>query len=311
MGEAVEMAGVVDIANEDRRQLQDYMRREFTALLREPQATLYHYTDGAAAASILDQSSLRATNILYLDDGREIRHAIDLFREALAIRRDRATDPQSSELNALIARYLEDTGQYVPPDVWIATFTERRDGGDLWDRYSHIGHGVALGFTPQPLGKAAEAGGAFLAPCCYDDATKIAIMGRGLELLERLYAAKTVRRWGQSNEAGARLVRYVVRELALFGALMKRSELAGENEWRLVIVNASQTAVGARRIKAEAKRDYTALYIDLELGDASDRLPIGEILVGPGEYQEMTERAFRTLLYKYGYERADVTLARM
>jgi hypothetical protein len=299
------MADPADIATEDRRQLQEYMRREFTALLREPTKPLYHYTDGEAAANILDLSTFHASNILYLDDGRDLQHTVDSFREAMALRLERNAHPQAQELNDLISRYLLDVGRFVPPDVWIATFTEQRDNPDHWDTYGHASHGVALGFTPMALSRAAETSGAFLAPCCYDDDTKVAIMGRGLDLLERLYEAKA-KRWVQSSDAGIKVVRYVIRELALFGALMKRSEFAAENEWRLVVVNASQTPVGARRIKARAKPDYTSLYIDLELGDANDRLPISEIVVGPSANQEMTERAFRTLLYKYGYEGADV-----
>ena len=101
-------------------------------------------------------------------------------------------------------------------------------------------------------------------------------------------------------------VKDVLRELALFGALMKRSELKGEDEWRVILCNPSQTAVGARRIRAIAKPEYTSLYIDLEIADATDRLPLCEILIGPGDRQQMTARAFWTLLYKHGYERADV-----
>jgi hypothetical protein len=30
------------------------------------------------------------------------------------------------------------------------------------------------------------------------------------------------------------------------------------------------------------------------------------VLIGPSPHQEMTARAFRTLLYKHGYERTDI-----
>ncbi|HLG87815.1 MAG TPA: hypothetical protein VKZ79_11545 [Alphaproteobacteria bacterium] len=298
------MAETAGITNEDRKQLQEYMRREFTGLLRVPARPLYHYTDGQAAADILDGCAFRATNILYLSDGREIQHAVDCFQEAMALRLERDRSERSLRLDALVSRYLSEVGQYVPPDVWLVTFTELRDSQRHWEALHSGGHGVALGFAPQALARAAETGGAFLAPCCYDDDIKIAIMGRGLDLIDRLYATKADR----SPEVGINLARTVIRELALFGALMKRSDLADENEWRLIVVNAGQTPVGARRIKALARPLYTSLYIDLEIGDASDRLPLTEIIVGPSSYQQMTERAFRTLLYKYGYEQTDVLL---
>jgi len=299
------MAEQAGIGADDIKQVQDYVRREFSSLMRPLKWIAYHYTGGGAAASILDEGKIRATNILYMDDGREIQHSLDFFLRAMALRLEQRPGPTSSALNDVIAEYLSRVGGTVPPDIWIATLTTVRDDADQWQPPSAAGHGVALGFAPAGLARAADAGGVLLAPCCYDDATKLAIMGRGLEVLERLYERRL-----RNNPRGAAdaepLVRYVVRELALFGALMKRSDLAHENEWRLILCNPSQTAAGARRITALPKGDYTGLYIDIDLADAAERLPIAEILIGPSPMQQMTARAFRTLLYKHGYDRVDV-----
>jgi hypothetical protein len=270
---------------------------------------VYHYTDGGAAANILEQARLRATNILYLDDGREMRHTVDFFRQAMELRLRAHPDGATAELNALIGRYLSEVGAMVPPDIWIATLAAAPDSSDQWRSLADRGHGVALGFSAGGIIRAAESSGALLAPCCYDDETKILVMSRGLDVLERLYQrrAKTLLRGADAAEP---LVRYVVRELALFGAMMKRSELKHEDEWRLILCNPSQTAVGARRIQPLAKSDYTALYIDLDLADTSGRLPLDEVLIGPSAHQEMTARAFRTLLYKHGYETASISSSR-
>jgi hypothetical protein len=298
------MAESTGITGDDIRQVQDYVRREFNTLLRPLDHPVYHYTDGAAAANILEEARLRATNILYLDDGRDMGHSVDFFRQAMANRLAQHPGGATAELNGIITDYLSQVGGYVPPDIWIATFTRERDSAHQWQAFSERGHGVSIGFTSNGILRGAESGGALLAPCCYDDATKVAIMTRGLELLEKLYEKR--RKTAGQPPAAEALVRYVIRELALFGALMKRSDLAHEEEWRVILCNPSQTAVGARRIKAITKHDYTALYIDLEMADATDRLPICEILVGPSTHQQMTARAFWTLLYKHGYDRAEV-----
>jgi hypothetical protein len=299
------MADAAAIDSDAVRQVQDYIRREFNALIRPLKHPVYHYTDGGAAVGIIDQAKLRATNILYLDDGRDMAHSLEFFGEAIAIRERENPGGVTAELTALIHQYMSEVGSYVPPDIWIATFTSQRDSADAWQAAQERGHRVALGFSPAGIMRGAETGGALLAPCCYDDGTKVGIMLRGLEVAEKLY---TKRRdsFARNPAAGGALVRYVLRELALFGALMKRSDLAHEEEWRVILCNPSQTAVGARRINAVAKADYTSLYIDLEIADATDRLPICEILVGPSPHQQMTARAFWTLLYKHGYERADV-----
>jgi hypothetical protein len=299
------MAEMAGIDTDAIRQVQEYIRREFNALLRPLTHPVYHYTDGAAAIAILEGAKLRATNILYLDDGRDMAHSVEFFQRALALREARNPGGVTAELAGLIRQYLSEVGSYVPPDVWIATFSSEHDSARQWRSVHGCGHAVAVGFSPAGIRRAAETGGALLAPCCYDDETKIAIMSRGLEVAERLYE-KRRETFARTAGGGVALVRYVLRELALFGALMKRSELKHEDEWRVILCNASQTAVGARRIHAVAKPDYTSLYIDLEIADATDRLPLCEILVGPGKHQQMTARAFWTLLYKHGYERADV-----
>lgn len=300
------MAYAAAIDGDAIRQVQDYIRREFNALIRPLKHPVYHYTDGGAAVGIIEEAKLRATNILYLDDGRDMAHSLEFFGEAIAIRQRQNPGGVTAELVALIQQYMSEVGNYVPPDIWIATFSSQRDSAYGWQAaQKRDSHGVALGFSAAGIMRGAETGGALLAPCCYDDDTKVGIMTRGLEIAEKLYE-KRRQAFAKTPDAGVALVRYVLRELALFGALMKRSDLAHEEEWRVILCNPSQTAVGARRINAIARPDYTSLYIDIEIADATDRMPICEILIGPSPHQQMTARAFWTLLYKHGYERADV-----
>jgi hypothetical protein len=292
------------ISHEERKQIQAYMRSEFDALIREPERTIHHYTNGAAAARIVDQARLRATNILFLNDGVELGYAVDAFRAAMKERTQGPASPDRQRIYRSIDRYLAHVSGDMPPDVWVITFTEQRDTEAHWRTYGR-GTGVALGFSPEGMIRAAEAGGAVLLPCCYDDRIKIGIMSRGLALIEQLYAQRNGRRT-DGVDSGEALVRSVIREIALFSALMKPAALAEEREWRVVLVNATQTAAGARAINAVAMPEYMSLAVDLPLADADDRLPLTEIVVGPGRQQRLTERAFRTLLYKNGYERVAV-----
>ena len=80
------MAEAATIDTDAVRQVQDYIRREFNALMRPLTHPVYHYTDGAAAVAIIEDAKLRATNILYLDDGRDMAHSVDFFQQALTIR---------------------------------------------------------------------------------------------------------------------------------------------------------------------------------------------------------------------------------
>jgi hypothetical protein len=242
-----------------------------------------------------------------MEEGQDVGQMVAMLRLAMARRARSDASGAAAELSRLVEGYLADTVSYAPPDLWIAAFAARRDDETQWSRTGSQDHGVALGFSPGGISRAADAAGALLAPCCYDDAVKMAIVERGLDLLAQLFARRLKR---QAVGDGAPLARHFVRELALVGALMKPPSLAHEDEWRLILCNPCQTAAGARRITALARPDYTSLYIDLEIADSSGRLPIGEIVVGPSLHQLFTVRAFRMLLYKHGYGRSDVTVTR-
>src|ERR1700753_2958915 len=114
------MADATAIDSDAIRQVQDYIRREFNALIRPLKHPVYHYTHGGAAVGIIEDAKLRATNILYLDDGRDMAHSLEFFREALSIRERRHASAVTGELSALIRQYLSEVGSYVPPDIWIA-----------------------------------------------------------------------------------------------------------------------------------------------------------------------------------------------
>src|SRR6202000_389200 len=202
------MAETAVIDTDAVRQVQEYIRREFNALLRPLTHPVYHYTDGAAAIAILEDAKLRATNILYLDDGRDMAHSLEFFREALSVREQQNRSAITGELTALVRQYLSEVGGYVPPDIWIATFSSERDSARQWETVQGCGHAVAVGFSANGIMRAAETGGALLAPCCYDDATKLAIMMRGIEVAEKLYE-KRRGAFGRTQGAGVALVRYV------------------------------------------------------------------------------------------------------
>src|SRR6516165_7269705 len=104
------MAETAAIDTDAVRQVQEYIRREFNALLRPLTHPVYHYTDGAAAIAILEGAKLRATNILYLDDGRDMAHSVEFFQRALALREARNPGGVTAELAGLIRQYLSEVG---------------------------------------------------------------------------------------------------------------------------------------------------------------------------------------------------------
>jgi hypothetical protein len=293
------------IGSHEKKQLQAFMRSEFNALIRKPERPVYHYAEGSAAARILDQGRLAATNILFVNDGEGLHHAVDTLHAVLDERR-RMSSPDGVKVLDTIKTYLSHLSGDVLPDVWVVTVSEQRDCRAHWQSHGGAGRGVALGFSPEGLVRAVQKAGAVLLPCCYDDATQVGILSRAVALIERFYGER-LSSTAEAGDSGEALIRAVMREVALFGALLKPADLVEEREWRIALLNATQTAAGARAINAVPLSEYMSLALDLPLTDTDDRLPLTEIIVGPGRYQQLTERAFRTLLYKNAYDDVPVT----
>ena len=61
-------------------------------LARQPPDVLYHYTTQAGLLGIISQKEIWATHTQYLNDRREYLHAIELVRQEIKIRIEKADD---------------------------------------------------------------------------------------------------------------------------------------------------------------------------------------------------------------------------
>ena len=116
----------------------------------EPPALLYHYTDVAGLIGILNTGSLRATNLRFMNDAKELSHAWELMRQVLTEAESKAELPAQVELVQELRRVTSvPLGGY--PDFYSVSFSADGDLLSQWRGYGSDGGGYAIGFDSARL----------------------------------------------------------------------------------------------------------------------------------------------------------------
>lgn len=112
---------------------------------RKPPAVLYHYTDEAGLAGIIESGKLWFSDIFALNDPSELRHGL---RIAIDLLKSRATRerPEIATFASMFERFDLDAGIEAAGHFFICCFSA--DGDDLgqWRAYANNGQGFTLEF---------------------------------------------------------------------------------------------------------------------------------------------------------------------
>jgi Protein of unknown function (DUF2971) len=121
-----------------------------TVEAKKPPDLLYHYTNDAGLAGIIESGQLRFSDIFALNDPSELRHGLSV---AIDILKSRATAarPEIGTFASMFERFDLDAGIEAAGHFFICCFSG--DGDDLgqWRAYADNGQGFALAFNTVAL----------------------------------------------------------------------------------------------------------------------------------------------------------------
>lgn len=199
----------------------------------KPPEWLFHYTSPAALIGVCENRELWATDFRFLNDTKEIGHAVDYAVNAIDNRRGAGslgTIKLDDELELLsdMIRAVRGAGLAI----FVTSFTEHSDQLSQWRAYCPPQGGFALGLKADHLSNVACAQGFKLAPCVYDHVTQANVT---LELVDWHVG---VYRFRVSSEEPRDQVRSEValsfaREVQRYGVLLKHRSFHEEAEWRV------------------------------------------------------------------------------
>jgi hypothetical protein len=301
----------------------EHIRAQVGSLLRRrpPPNILHHYTDAHGLKGIVENGTVRATHIAYMNDASEYLHAVFLLLDGIREARRVKTDPHQLALLDKIDQPVADTKpEHVAP-YFVACFSEKENSLNQWRAYAHGEGGYSIGFEAKSLTGALAKHGAILAPVLYNRDDQAKMVRSTLEWALTEYSNVAGNRDVKAREAHLEIwANHLLWFASGLAPIMKNPAFEEETEWRLIYL-----LRGNREITFLPKPKGLVPVVDMKLGapqpfpapadklpnDAlshqPDKLPIVSLWAGPGANAGLALLAGRTLLEKHGYD--GVTLA--
>jgi len=261
-----------------------------------PNVPLFHYTTQTGLLGIIKGKEIWATHTQYLNDRREFRHALSVFRDELVTLRtndaDRAKCFHGASLN--LADDLSLT------NVCVASFSEEPDSLPQWRAYGG-GAGFSLGMPGEHLRALVDTENGFLVRCVYD-AAKQREIARALleEVADQIIAGET----SKFQPSGGNLTAYLFR----FAPLFKHDSFSGEREWRIIT---RPLMCGHHRFDFRQGLSAITPYFRFPLEQEQQPFRLSKVVVGPTPHSELAVAAVNSLLVAHNLKDVFVCSSRV
>ncbi len=230
---------------------------------------IYHYTDINALVGILqkDHIVLRASNIMYLNDSRELKEGIDIVKEV-----------ENRDINPLSFR-----------NYFITSFSNSEDNLTMWGMYAANGSGCALAFDFDEISKSYE----IVSKCIYG-ANDIKSHLDGFLRLSRSGSIVNIGGPQLSKEEKALHKRAMEENTILISCLTAKNEaFSYEKETRGIICCHDNELV-----KFRSRNNYIVPYIEVPI----QKRALKKVIIGPTSNSELTMQSLIHLLAVNGYD---------
>ncbi|PIE57716.1 MAG: hypothetical protein CSA33_06620 [Desulfobulbus propionicus] len=204
-----------------------------TLFADRPRGILYHYTTLTGLLGIVRSRSLWASDIRYMNDSAELKHAGDLIRQEVQQRITSGT------------AYADLLGQFVD---WVmhritnghllfaASFRSHGNLLSQWRGYSSHGKGVSIGFASDYILRCARRQAFQIGKCIYEPTKQRRLIGQVINAVEREAGRLLAGNEDHKQRSAVYLSVFQRLEVDLLriAAILKHPSFREEQEWRIV-----------------------------------------------------------------------------
>jgi hypothetical protein len=255
---------------------------------------LFHYTNQPGLKGIASSKSVWASQLHYLNDGREFALCIDLVTEYVESLLPSATAEDTTILEAL-ERWARNVSH---SNVCVASFTERGDQLSRWRGYCRPGDGVSFGVEGALLQRSAHAALWWLTKCIYkpsEHRARIASMvDQHLAQIKHFLEEAAQPPVDEDHSILRERAWLFALHLANMGASIKDESFEEEREWRVV-----SPAQDFRKMQYRPGRHSLIPYAELPLVDVAAQ-PV-RVRIGPTQYGDLSQTAAGGLMMMEGF----------
>lgn len=245
-----------------------------------PRETLYHYTTLKGLLGIVSSRCLWASDIRYMNDSAEMKHAGDLIKKDVA-RRIAEGHPNPKLLN----QFQYWVGHRIDQGHMFFSASFRSNGNLLsqWRGYSTHGKGVSIGFDPALILECARAQSFQVARCVYVPQEQERLVGLVVDAMEIL-----AEEHGECTDPAVRppdqsyydSFERVESDLLRIAAVLKHPSFQEEEEWR--VVSPVLTDFAQAPIRFREGTSMLVPYLEFPLTAAPDAsLALEHLFLGP------------------------------
>lgn len=252
--------------------------------LQPPPGDLYHYTTLTGAAGIFEKNALWLSNLHFMNDCRELAHALDLAKYNAV---DHARHIDDGDGAKCVEEWVEQLSSFQETNICVASFCEDGDLLSQWRGYSYGSQGISIGFATEILESCAQTHSASLFKCVYEEAFQHEII-RGFA--EYMVGARRHFRTAPNSE----IVGYFNTLFLRLAPALKDDAFKEEREWRLVTMPIKGTD---ERYCVRSVANGLLPYYILDFGTTN---PIDHCYLGPSGRFERNRKALHTLAHKNG-----------
>jgi hypothetical protein len=261
----------------------EYVSEFLEKLSPAPPDILYHYSSVDALYGIVSSKAIWASNLHYLNDSQEFKLGIEIARKLLERKKNETIDNNITVLNKL----LESLNQFKNTDVFVVSFTEKKDHLSQWREYCPSQGGYSLGFSSKLLQSRAKEHGFKLCRCVYESSKQEQLVQ---DIINYLLSAEfnDIQISDDENKSQIRLAFFLLHFLPL-APLLKNSSFSDEKEWRLV----SLSTPNNKYIKYRPDGSMLVPYFEFNLTEGSQALDLHEVVIGPNLHSELAELSIK------------------
>lgn len=292
---------------EDKEEYRRFLQHHFDGLAkRRSLVPLHHYTNGASLISIIESGKLWATQIAYMNDAKEIIHAVELLRNAIFEKEKLGV---TSEFSVLLRKMLELLA-YTTPETdgpFVICFSEQKDDLSQWRAYGGSEGGYAIEFNIKLLLRAAMQNNGFLVPVIYDENGKNTLLTDIIKWTEIYFMKGLEHNCAPSLEEWAdEFSDYWLGTLSYLAPILKHSTFRDEKEWRFILFGDKDV----RKLQFIERQSMMTRHFPVNLSESDANgyspLPIENIMVGPKIHQRLSQISVGHLLASKGYSADEV-----
>jgi hypothetical protein len=264
-----------------------------------PKGLLYHYTTLSGLLGIVNSRTLWASDIRYMNDSAELKHAGDLIRDEVHERISRKQGRPD-----LLGRFVDWVNHRITNGHLLFGSSFRSHGNLLsqWRGYSPHGKGVSLGFSAEYILGCAESQQFQIGKCIYEPARQKRLIGRVLDALESQVEDLLTGQQSHERLLGvyAQVFDQIETDLLRLAAILKHPSFREEKEWRIVspvYTSSSDCTISFREANA-----MLVPYVEFDLAPAGQPPQLEHVFVGPSPNSNISINSVRMFLAQNGID---------